>query len=505
MPPTSSLHKICRCCSLCSWYTTYRRAVAKSPEREEVMEGAVCLNIYLTCQSRCGVTLYPNIFVPDARLDVLPEEQTEEFIKALYGTTNLQHVEATILESSDVSWGMRNLALLPQIPHLQSLCIDSLVNIRMDQLASLLHQITHLQCLEINYNADHVDFTDLVFALTSHEYLEKFVLYYQGNPEAELTHSSNPTLDILGEALLKVRKLKVLQFGRKQEDADMLTVPFSPELLSALVQHATLQELNFYHCILSDEQCHGLAVGLEEGCPAFEHVDWRDQTVDLSDNAFLAMDLDDGLERLALCGTKLSDAGYAALIAALQRHPSIRCLDLEHTFPDRGTMNSIQEWEKFNERKRYRTQLIVNMLQDNCVLHSVLFTLSERDEELMQKLNFWLDLNKLGLRRLRTGMSRGVWGMAAVALRKDPSKLFALLQQRPDLVVPCRRMLSSQSTKSSRAVSRIQQAVTRNTVIKRTEDKGSEKRFKSILSLFSACLKGKQSTIEPDMTGKLLL
>jgi hypothetical protein len=523
--------KPCRSCPLCIWHSFYRRALARhAVDATEPPHGAAELTISYVCESKTETVSINKVLVPNTCIITPLDIQKESFMQALQKIGKVHDTQARLLPGSNADWSMVQFGLASTLPKLTSLTVDSLFHVRMESLAHLIHNLADLQVLELNtHGQEHADWTEIALTLASHEGLQRFVLYQsdsrirgnanqaqQNNNEEDddddstahvhdQVHSSNPTLDTLGEALLKVRNLKSLQLGKAAaDDTTGYTVPFSPELLSALVQHVNLQEISFLYCILTDDQCKGLAVGLQEDCPV---ENWRDIAIDMSENAHWALDAKDGLERLLFTGTRLSDVSYKTIVSSLAGHPSIQLLNLENTFPDRGiNMSSITEWESFNTRKRERTQSILSMLQENHVLHTVGFTLSERDEELIHKVNFCLSLNALGLRRLRSGMSRGVWGMAAVSLSKDPSKLYVLLQQRPDLIIPCNRVLATKPIeKRATGVSRLQQAVSRGAPVQDYTKKDCHQPPKSFIALLFGCLKTGHPSNDAEMSGKLVL
>ena len=374
-------------------------------------------------EHRCPARSKP-ILLPKLTFSTI--EALSAFLVALRGHLPLQ-LQIALEYRSPHDDAILTPLLIQHAPSILALEFRSLQHVRSDSLACLVQESALLERLVLQADEEHLDWTELAWVVRQHLRLSQVVVV--AGEQATL----NPTLDALGEALLQVKRLRQVQFGR-DENSSLACFPFSPELLSALVQDPVLQELRLCGCRLDDAHWNALARGLAEES-LLPEVGNDDNHMDLSEQGFLAMKVDDGLEKLSLKGSTLSDHNFERLIQSLAGHSSLRFLNLEQTLEGRGgSLQSIEEWNRLRQRKEDRTRAVLHMLQSNLVLEEIQFTLSERDEGIVNDIEYYLKLNRMGLRRMKSGVSRAVWGQSVISLRNDPSSMYCLFQQRPDLI-----------------------------------------------------------------------
>ena len=317
-----------------------------------------------------------------------------------------------------------------------------------------------LRHLTIQQTYLHVDWEAIARAIAQLEDLQSFTFVSpsfaptmmthntgQDSGHNHLAHVSNPVETIVVgvlEAVLEVSSLRSCTFGRPSLNSQDIVipskVPFTRGALASVVQHPGLAYLAFSHCVLSEDQVlDGLVQGFREEFGGPEFFITPEGYEDVSDHALFALHKHaQGLQTLSFKGTVLSDTSLAALAHALSTHPTLTVWNLEETTGGRkGDFKSLEDYDRFHARKTARTDYILEMLHWNISLEEIQFTLSERDESIYEKIQFFLDSNRRGLRRLKAGVPRSVWGQAIVRLTSpgEISYLFLMLRMRPDLVM----------------------------------------------------------------------
>jgi hypothetical protein len=134
---------------------------------------------------------------------------------------------------------------------------------------------------------------------------------------------------------------------------------------------------------------------------------------------FLALAENEGLVELDMSNQSITDENWATLCRSVRTHPTLEVLDLRFTTNRRGLTCPV--------RKNQRALALVEMLQENTVLHTIRTSHDECCQRVIQESirpslqtnRFWSRVN--AVKESPDHLRRQVLGRALYAVRRDPN------------------------------------------------------------------------------------
>jgi hypothetical protein len=135
-----------------------------------------------------------------------------------------------------------------------------------------------------------------------------------------------------------------------------------------------------------------------------------------------------GLVEVKLQYRPISDDNWSILCESLKAHPTLTSLDLSNTRPRSPVGVTI------DEQKTRRTRVLVEMMQQNTVLHTIHLSERERDEQIYtEEIHPYLETNRYRPRVL--AVNEQVLGRAVYSVRSNPNLVWMLLSENVDAFV----------------------------------------------------------------------